>query len=115
MPEDDVEVLHVNGETFDPDDLTYGEKREVRKLIRTELWDDGLDGDFDWDDVGENEVLPATIAVFMARSGGKASTHLSAALKLKPRDVYAQPEVPPTSSPRASARKKTSGDAGPPK
>ncbi len=111
MPDEDVELLHVNGETFDPDDLTYGERREVRRLIRAELWDDD-EGEFDWDEVGENEVLPATIAVFMARAGGAAKTHLSAALKLKPRDVYAKPEVPPTSSPRASGRAKKSGAAG---
>ncbi len=108
MPDENTdELLHVDGQTFDPEDLTYGEKREVRRLVRCELWDDAM-GDFDWEEVGENDVLPATIAVFMRRTDPDYT--LEAALALKPRDVYAV--VPPTSRPAASARKKTSAASG---
>lgn len=115
MPDadDDVQLLHVNGETFDPDDLTYGEKRAVRNLIRTDLWDDAW-GEFDWEEVGENEVLPATIAVFLARASGQTPrSHLDEALRLKPRDVYAD-DVPPTSSPDVSGPNETFAASGDP-
>lgn len=92
-----ADLLHVDGLAFDPEDLSYGEKREVRRLIRTELWDEDLDGSFDWDAVGENEVLPATICVFMRRD--RPEYTLVEALAHKPRDVYRDDdEVPPTSS-----------------
>ena len=108
--EEKADLLHVDGQTFDPEDLSYGEKREVRRIIRVELWDDAM-GEFDWEEVGENDVLPATIAVFMRRTDPDYT--LEAALDLKPRDVYAEAEVPPTSSRAASARKKTSAAPGP--
>jgi hypothetical protein len=107
-------MLHVGGETFDVEDLTYAEKRAVRRIVRTELWDETVDGEFDWDEVGENEVLPATIAVFMRRTNPDYT--LADAMALKPREVYG--DVPPTSagksSSRASARKKTSAATGAP-
>lgn len=89
-----ADLLHVDGLEFDPEDLTYGEKREVRRLIRTEAWDEAVDGEFDWDLVGENEVLPATIAVFMRRHNPEYT--VADAMALKPRDVYAEGEAPPT-------------------
>ena len=108
-----AEVLKVDGQVFNPDDLTFGEKREVRRIIRAELWDDTL-GDFDWEDVGENEVIPATVAVFMRRTDPAYT--LERALALKPSEVYVdEDEAPPTkprSSARASGRKKTSATSG---
>ncbi len=112
MPNTDNDArLKIGGQIFDPEDLTYGEKREVRRIIRDELWDSG-DGALDWDAVTENEVLPATITVFMRR--GDPEYTVQQALDLKPRDIYIAADGPPTpgSSVPASARKTRSARAG---
>ena len=112
-----AEVLRVDGRVFDPEDLTFGEKRAIRHRIQHELWDDA-DGEFDWELVGENEVMPATVVQFMLRDD--SSYTLEQALALKPRDVYGE-EDPPTeavaskpSSRRASAPKKKPASSGTP-
>lgn len=91
------DVLRVNGQTFDPEDLTFGEKREIRRLIRNEIWKENLDGPFDWEEVGENEVFPATICVFMRREN-EAYT-VREAMTVKPRDAYGTDDDPPTLRP----------------
>ena len=108
MADDDVQLLHVNGETFDPDDLTYGEMREVRTIVRS-IWDTD-EGDFDWEEVSANDVMLATVVVFVRRSQPEYS--IDEAMNLKPRDVYKEDEPPPTK--RGSARKPTSAKAGAP-
>jgi hypothetical protein len=110
MADDKVELLHVNGETFYPNDLSYGEMREVRAIIRKDLWDADLEGDFDWKEVHVDDVELAMVVVFMRRSQPKYK--VEEAMNLKSRDVYGEDEVPPTSSKPASARKQTSAKAG---
>lgn len=61
-----ADIIRVDGHKFNPEDLTFGESKEVKRAIRRE-WDEDADGPFDWEDVGENEVLAATIWVFMRR------------------------------------------------
>lgn len=102
LTEDADNLLYIDGEIFDAEDLTYGEKRDIRRIIRNELWDEALDGEFDEDKISENEALPATILVFMRRSRPDAT--LDDALAVKPREAYRQPgqngaspvAVPPT-------------------
>jgi|ERR1041384_3407592 hypothetical protein len=117
LDEDSDNLLYIDGEVFDAEDLTYGEKREIRRIVRRDIWDDELDGPYDEDKVGENEALPATILVFMRRSNPDAT--IQDALAVKPREAYRNPvqngaspvEVPPTSSPKSSTRR-TSGASG---
>ena len=111
-----ADLLHVGDRSFDPDDLTFAEKRNVRRLIRTEVWD-RPDEEFSWEEIGEDDVVPATVTVFMRREDPAYT--LEQAFALKPRDVYgdevdeaAVPPTKPASSPRASARKKTSAVPG---
>jgi hypothetical protein len=107
MADDDNEMLHIEGRTFDTDDLTYGERREIRRLIRNELWDDDLDGVFDWDEVTADDIMAVTILVLMRREN--AAFTLEQALACKPTHVLS----PPT-SPRSSGRKKASAASGSP-
>lgn len=104
LTEDTDNLLYIGGDVFDAEDLTYGEKRDIRRIIRTELWDEDLDGPFDEARIGENEALPATILVFMRRSNPDAT--IEDALAVKPREAYRKPSsngaspvsVPPTDS-----------------
>ena len=58
---DTTEVLHVDGKTFDTDDLTYGERREIKRIVRLELWDEEVDGEWtDWDDAPTDDYMTAT-------------------------------------------------------
>jgi hypothetical protein len=110
MP-DDPELLHIDGKTFDTDDLTYGERREIRRLIRNELWDEDADGVFDWDEVTPDDVVAVTILVLMRRDDPGYT--LAQALACKPEQVM---KAPPTkaSPKRSSAQKKASAAAGSP-
>lgn len=113
-----ADLLHVGDLSFDPEDLTFKEKREVRRMVRTEMWDPDL-GEFDWAEVPDEEVIAATVAVWMRRENPAYT--LDEALELKPSDVMrADDDLPPTLpasagkpvSARASARKKTSAQSG---
>ena len=104
LTDDTDNLLYINGEVFDAEDLTYGEKREIRRIIRQEIWEETLDGPYDEGKVGENEALPATILVFMRRSNPDAS--IDDAMAIKPREAYRKPSqngvspvtLPPTQS-----------------
>jgi hypothetical protein len=117
LTEDTDNLLYINGEVFDAEDLTYGEKRDIRRIIRRDIWDEELDGPFDEAEISENEALPATILVFMRRSNPDAT--IDEAMAVKPREAYRNPvsngsspvDVPPTSSPKPS-RSRTSAKAG---
>ena len=106
---DDNEVLHVDGRTFDTDDLTYGERREIRRLIKNELWDEDLDGPFEWGEVTADDIMAVTILVLMRRENPAYT--LAEALACKPERVLSGPPTEPSPS-RSSARKKTSAAAG---
>lgn len=119
LTDDTDNLLYIHGEVFDAEDLTFGEKREIRQIIRTQIWDEGLDGPFSEDRIGENEALPATILVFMRRGNPEAT--IDQALSIKPREAYRNPssngasaaEAPPTSSP-SSPTAETSVASGSP-
>ena len=97
-----AEVLHVKGKSLDPDDLTYKEKRNVRRLVR-KLWDEEVDGDFDWNMIADDDVIPPTIAVFWHRDRPDDSLDdlLEEAQTLKPSEVM--PPDPPTEAVAESA------------
>jgi hypothetical protein len=117
LTEETDNLLYIHGDVFDAEDLTYGEKRDIRRIIRTEIWDEALDGPFDEAEISENEALPATILVFMRRLNPAAT--IDEAMAIKPREAYRNPssngsspvDVPPTSSPKSS-RSRTSAKAG---
>lgn len=117
LTEDTDNLIYVNGLVYDAEDLTYGEKREVRRIIRQEIWDEEIDGSYDDAKIGENESLPAVILVFMRRTNPGAT--IEQAMAVKPREAYRNPnsngasrvEARPTSSPRSSTRK-TSAASG---
>lgn len=104
--------LTINGQEFDTEDLTYGEQRAIRRLIRNEVWNEDLDGPFDWDEVGEFEILPATICVLMRRENPQftieeAMGHNALAV------MGSADEVPPTNSQDSSDQTDPSVEAGP--
>lgn len=104
--------ITVNGQTFDTEDLTYGEQRAIRRLIRNEIWDEAQDGPFDWDEVGEFEILPATITVLMRREDPDFT--VEQAMARNAMDIVGSAdEVPPTASPSASDPTDPSAEAGP--
>ncbi len=116
--DDASDLIWLDGIEYDVDGMSYGEKREVRRVLRAEVWDEDIDGPFAFDTFGENEILPATILVLLRRDTPDAT--IADALAYKPRDVYRNPALdsasavtaPPTSSRPSSARKKTSVAAG---
>jgi hypothetical protein len=116
LTEDTDNLLYIHGDVFDAEDLTYGEKREIRRIIRHEIWDEDMDGPYNEDRIGENEALPATILVFMRRSRPDAT--IDDAMAIKPREAYRAPSsngngkvtVPPTSrEPAGRATRAKSG------
>lgn len=122
--DDDTLILHVGDQSFNAEDLTFGEQREIRRLVRKELWEEDVMGPFDWAEVPNDEVIAATIAVWTLRETAQDPARpteaefkaaLDDALKLKPADVYRQNGNggPPTRPARSSARKKTSAASGP--
>jgi hypothetical protein len=78
-------LLHVGEHTFDPDDLTYAEQRAVKRVIRNDIWDEDVDGPFEWEEVTQLEIIPATTFVFLQRLNPEVT--LKEALAYKPRDV----------------------------
>lgn len=101
MADEDPELLHVDGKTFDTDDLTYGERRDIRRLIKNELWDEDTDGPFDWEEVTADDIMAVTILVLMRRENPQFT--LEDALACKPARVLAPPTPPKRSSSRAKA------------
>lgn len=105
--------LYAGDEVFDAEDLTYREKRDVRRLVRA-MWDPDIDGPFSWEEVAEDDAIPPTIAVFWHRDRPDVDLEdlLEEALNLKPRDVNRPEPDPPTvdgtQSPRKPSRKRAS-------
>jgi ADP-ribose pyrophosphatase YjhB (NUDIX family) len=89
---EDNELLHIEGHTFDLDDLDYGERREIKRIARTEIYDEDVDGTFE--DMNEDDLMPAIILVCMLRHD--PSYTLEKAQKIKPRDLQAANGGPPT-------------------
>lgn len=104
--------ITIDGQTFDTEDLTYGEQRAIRRLIRNEIWKEDQDGPFDWDEVGEFEILPATITILMRRDNPNFT--VEQAMARNAMDLIGNAdEVPPTASQSASDPTDPSAEAGP--
>lgn len=92
-PEQDIVV---DGEPVDLDDLSFGEERELRQVIR------GLSGreDVDLDEVELMDFLPAIVYIFQRRSN--KNYELDEALKLKRKDVLKDKPKRPTRAVKAA-------------
>ena len=108
--------LKINGKTYDPEDMTFREQREMRRIVREELVQDP---DVDFEALTLSELIPA-IAVVLVRRDNPAYT-LDEALDLKMRDIYVTAadvkaekakKAPPTS--RGSSKRLTSVASGTP-
>lgn len=109
MADTDPEILYVDGHTFDTDDLTYGERIAIRRLIKNEMWDQDADGPFNWDEVTADHIMAVTVLVLMRRTDPEYT--LAQALACKPERVLAGPPTKPSPK-RSSARPKASAAAG---
>jgi hypothetical protein len=99
--------LIIEGTRYDSNDLTFGEEREVRALVREMVGQD--DPDFDALPLGD--VLPALCAVLRKRDDPEYK--LEDALKLKQRDVLVGDEdTGPPTQPGGSSSKPTRARSG---
>ena len=89
-------VLVVNGKPLDEDDLTFREKRELRRVVLEDLMGKP-DGDIT--DAYTDDFLLAMLYVVLKRD--KPEMTLEEALDLKLSDFMKAPEAPPTRAPRA--------------
>ena len=115
--EQDDGLLHINGKTCDTDDLTYAERREIKRIVKAELWDEELYGEWtDFTDVPNDDYMAATVLVFLRRDDPSAT--VDDALAFKPERVLNGD--PPTklvakqSPARRSTAAKASATSGPP-
>lgn len=92
--EPDVRLM-IDGETFETDDLTFREKREVRKTIR-QLMDDP---EADMSEALMDDVWLATIYVIKRRTEPELTLEDAMDLKLKDYLKPVEPD-PPTGSAR---------------
>jgi hypothetical protein len=95
------ELLHVNGHVFDTDDLSYAERRAIKVIARTEIWDEDVDGPFQ--DMNEDDLMPAIILVFMRREDPEYTLELAAALK--PSEVFPDPPTEQPAKPRTPRKR----------
>lgn len=88
MPED-VLMLAVDGDTYTMDDLTFRERKEVRRLARA------LDGnaDIELDDVMVDDLLVAMVTVIKRRTSPEYTT--DEAMDIRPADIVPR-EARPT-------------------
>ena len=105
---EDEELLYVNGHVFDTDDLTYGERREIKRIARTEIWDEDVDGP--WEDMTADDIMPAIILVLMRRDTPGYTLEL--AMQEKPEQVFRNPHPPTKPSSRKSSTTGTKASAG---
>ena len=95
-PNPEAKVLVVNGKPLDEDDLTFREKRELRRVVLEELMGDA-NGDIT--DAYTDDFLLAMLFVVLKRD--KPEMTIEDALDLKLSDFFEAPEVPPTRAARA--------------
>jgi hypothetical protein len=98
MPETDqapAPGIYIDGVPYNVSDLTYGEQRELRKLV-LELAPDSLTDMYEADDA---DFVPAVICVIKRRTDPDFS--INQALEIKPADHA--PPGPPT---KRAAKKK---------
>lgn len=115
MADEDAELLHIDGRTFDIDDLTYAERKQIKRIVKIDLWDEEVDGDWTgFEAVSPDDFVAATVLVFMRRDDPDAT--VEQALACKPAEVDPPPrptEPEPVSKPRRS-KAKVSGTSGSP-
>jgi hypothetical protein len=105
MPEDDPAGITIDGEKYTMDDLTFRERREVRKLTRVVA----EDPDLDLEDAVLDELLVAFATVVKQRTDPAYT--LDDALDLKVADIVQRgeaadpPPAAPARKPRAGAKK----------
>lgn len=102
--------LLINGKVYNPDTLTFREQREMKRILREDMFDGDLP-----EDIGMADTTPAMVLVLVHRDNPKYT--LDEALDLVPAEILLTKEAaaklnkrPPTQA----AKKSTSGDAGPP-
>jgi hypothetical protein len=102
LPEDQPDVLVIDGEEYDlsDNDLTFAEQRKLRTYIRELTGDD----DVQPGDAALMDFLPALVSVIKQRT--EPEYNVDQALALKYGDVI---------RPRKAAKTKTSGGTGGPK
>ena len=94
MPEQETEErdgIWIDGDLYTEDDLTYGEQREVRKLIKQANSDDEQ---FDVGDTAIVDLVPAIVTVVKRREDPDFSWNQ--ALEMKPSDLRKPDTDPPT-------------------
>lgn len=89
-PQEGPKGLYVNGSRFDEDDLTFREKREVRRVVATELMGDPK---ADVSDAYTDDFLLATLYVVLKRD--KPEMTLDEAMDLKLSDFLLAPPTKP--------------------
>ena len=101
--------LCINGKVYDPDTMTFREQREMRRVLRDEMFDGAIP-----DDVGMADTTPAMALVLARRDNPGLS--LDDVLDLVPGDILLTEEAaaklnkrPPT----RAAKKSTSEVSGP--
>lgn len=108
-------ILHVGDRLLNADqDLTFGEKRQIRLLVRGELWDEDLQGPFDWAEVPDEEFIAATVAVWMKRDrpDDTLTAILEDVMRMKPSELINGNGASPKGSPARSSKRKTSATSG---
>jgi hypothetical protein len=103
--------LRVNGKVYDPNTLTFREQREIKRIVRDELFDGEMP---DEDDLGIADTMPA-LALVMVRRDNPDYT-LDDALDLVLQDVIVTAEdaeaekkaAPPTKARKRAPRSTTS-------
>lgn len=98
MPEADGFV--IDGVTYSPDDLTFREQREMRKLIREELAENP---DADIDDMALADVVPAFVYVVKKRDNPDLT--LDDVLDMKLSDFIPDADGEAAETPTGAAKK----------
>lgn len=112
------ELIYVEEYSFDLEDLTYGERREIKRIAKTEIFDEAVDES--WTDMNEDDIMPAIITVLMRRHDPKYT--LQQALELRPEQITTPPptnggsprsSAAASGSKRSTAPRRASADTGP--
>lgn len=107
MAEEDADViLRIDGQEFDTATLTYKERRDMKRIIKLELWDEEVDGEWvDFNEPSIDDYITAAALVFIRRGDPNAS--IDQALACNPKDMIVEdpPTKPEESEPDKPARK----------
>lgn len=96
--------LRINGKVYDPNTMTFREQREVRRLVREELFDGEMIAD---DDLKLPDLLPAMATVLVRRDN--PTFQLEEALDLVPNDIVVTADDAKTPPTRKTSTRATTG------